>query len=113
MKNKKLVFAIFISLLVVATIAGSIFLLTRANDPVATSIINFSESIFKPKTQTRNFGEFPSDGGIVVTVEVGDTVESLAQKYHGNTQEIEDYNLLEAPYTLTVGKQLFIPNGTF
>jgi len=53
----------------------------------------------------------PPRDGVIVTVKSGDTVESLAKKYSADAADIVDYAWLEAPYTLTIGAQMFIPNG--
>lgn len=52
----------------------------------------------------------PSDG-VIVTVEDGDTVYTLAETYEANSQNIVDFNMLDYPFTLTVGEKIFIPNG--
>jgi surface antigen len=53
----------------------------------------------------------PPIEGIVVTVAEGDTAQSLADKYHADTQAIVDYNYLRDPVSLPTGKQIVIPNG--
>jgi murein DD-endopeptidase MepM/ murein hydrolase activator NlpD len=69
---------------------------------------NMSSSDYLKLGQTLNI---PPRDGVIVTVKSGDTVESLAKKYSADAADIVDAAWLEAPYTLTVGTQLFIPNG--
>ncbi|KKQ17242.1 MAG: LysM domain/M23/M37 peptidase domain protein [candidate division WS6 bacterium GW2011_GWF1_36_8] len=53
----------------------------------------------------------PPQDGVIVKVVKGDTVESLAKKYSANAADIVDAAWLEAPYKLTTGVEIFIPNG--
>jgi len=53
----------------------------------------------------------PPVDGVLVKVESGDTIESLADDYEGNIQSIADFNWLDYPFTLTEGTEVFIPNG--
>lgn len=53
----------------------------------------------------------PPVEGVVVTVQDGDTAQSLADKYHADAQAIVDYNYLRNPDQLTPGVQLVVPNG--
>lgn len=46
--------------------------------------------------------------GIKHTVKKGDTLASLAKQYHGDADEIANYNSIES---LVVGKEILIPNG--
>ncbi len=54
----------------------------------------------------------PPRDGVIVTIKKGDTVESLAKKYVATAADIVDHNLLESPYTLTEGAEIFVPNGS-
>lgn len=47
--------------------------------------------------------------GINHTVKKGDTLASLAKQYHGDAEEIANYNDIEGP--LVVGNEILIPNG--
>ncbi len=69
---------------------------------------NMSSSDYLKLGQTL---EIPPRDGVIITVAKGDTVESLAKKYSADAADIVDYAWLEAPYTLTVGAEMFIPNG--
>jgi len=155
MKNRKVLLAIIIPLLIVCIIALVIFVLVQSNTPVGANIQNFTNNIFnlnerarastieytvksgdtvnsiaadyslKPQTilwannlsssdslsKNQVLKILPRDG-VIVTVKEGDTVESLTKKYSANSSDIIDANWLEAPYTLTVGQDVFIPNGT-
>jgi len=53
----------------------------------------------------------PPIEGVVVTVQDGDTAQSLADKYHADAQAIVDFNYLRTPDQLSVGQQLIVPNG--
>lgn len=55
--------------------------------------------------------EIPPMDGVLVTVDEGDTIESLAEEYTGDAQEIADFNWLDYPYDLEVGSEIFIPYG--
>lgn len=57
--------------------------------------------------------KIPPGNGIVHTVEEGDSLSSIASTYRAAEQAIVDQNPdLEAPFTLTVGQVLFVPEGT-
>lgn len=69
---------------------------------------NLSEkSVIKPGTVL----QIPPRDGVLVVVKKGDTLESLAKKYSADAADIVDHNWLEKPYKLTVGSELFLPNG--
>ena len=69
---------------------------------------NLSEkSVIKPGTVL----QIPPRDGVLVVVKKGDTLESLAKKYSADAADIVDHNWLEKPYRLTVGSELFLPNG--
>jgi len=69
---------------------------------------NLSEkSVIKPGTVL----QIPPRDGVLVVVKKGDTLESLAKKYSADAADIVDHNWLEKPYKLTVGTELFLPNG--
>jgi len=53
----------------------------------------------------------PRSNGVLVTVKSGDTIYSLAKEYSASDQAIADANWLDYPFDLTVGQQLFIPDG--
>ncbi len=55
----------------------------------------------------------PPVDGIYYTVQKGDTVEKLAKTYQTTVEKIvgSELNALEAPYTLTVGQKLMLPDG--
>lgn len=53
----------------------------------------------------------PSVEGTLHTVKLGDTVDKLAKKYGVPSQVIVDFNYLDAPYTLTAGTVITIPNA--
>lgn len=53
----------------------------------------------------------PSLDGVFITVKENDTLASIAKEYSGNEQDIADFNLLDYPFTLVVGQELFIPDG--
>jgi LysM repeat protein len=55
--------------------------------------------------------EIPTSDGIFVTVQEGDTLESLAREYSADDQAIADFNCLDYPFTLEEGEILFIPDG--
>lgn len=48
--------------------------------------------------------------GVNYTVKKGDTLASIAKKYHGHEDEIAQYNGIDAG-SLVVGSQILIPNG--
>lgn len=111
MKNKKVVIIVGISLLIVCIVVAFIIfgVINSGKKVTASNIQNFTTNLFVRKSTEISSNE----DGITVTVEEGDTVESIATKYHGNVQEIEDFNLLDYPFVLTEGQKLFIPNGSF
>ena len=51
--------------------------------------------------------------GVLHTVKQGDTLESVAKMYKGDPQAIGEYefNNLKAPYALTVGQKIIVPDG--
>lgn len=51
-------------------------------------------------------------GGIRVSVQKGDSVYALSQKYGATARAIIDTNSLRPPYILQPGQQLLIPNAT-
>jgi surface antigen len=53
----------------------------------------------------------PPIDGVLVTVAAGDTIASLAQKFHAEGDAIIQFNLLRHPESLQVGQQLMIPYG--
>jgi len=65
------------------------------------------KSVIKPGTVL----QIPPRDGVLIVVKKGDTLESLAKKYSADAADIVDHNWLEKPYKLTVGTELFLPNG--
>ncbi len=55
--------------------------------------------------------QIPPVEGTLHTVKNGETIESIAKKYKVPSQSIVDYNYIDAPYTLTKGQVLTIPNA--
>ncbi len=55
--------------------------------------------------------QIPPVEGALHTVKQGETIESIARKYKVPPQSIVDYNYIDAPYTLTEGQILTIPNA--
>jgi murein DD-endopeptidase MepM/ murein hydrolase activator NlpD len=55
----------------------------------------------------------PPVDGIYYTVQKGDTVEKLAKTYQTTVDKIvgSELNALEAPYTLTPGQKIMLPDG--
>jgi len=55
----------------------------------------------------------PPVDGIYYTVQKGDTVDKLAKTYQTTVEKIvgSELNTLEAPYTLTVGQRIMLPDG--
>ncbi len=51
-------------------------------------------------------------GGQNYTVQSGDTLFEIGQKFGVDWKKIAEINNLEAPYSLTVGKTLLIPEKT-
>lgn len=68
---------------------------------------NLTSDLVKPGQEL----EVPLSDGVLVKVQKGDTLASLAKKYAGNEQAIADFNWLDYPFTLVVGQELFIPDG--
>ncbi|MHB8510496.1 MAG: LysM peptidoglycan-binding domain-containing protein [Candidatus Dormibacteria bacterium] len=54
----------------------------------------------------------PPTNGVMVRVADGDTVATLAARFHEDPQTIIDYNLVRDPNHLTVGDMLMLPDGT-
>ncbi len=71
-----------------------------ANDMSSSSVIKPGDTLLVP----------PSDG-VLVTVKSGDTIYTLAKKYEASDQAIADFNWLDYPFDLTIGQELFIPDG--
>lgn len=111
MRNKKVVLIGGISLLIVCIVGIFVILgvINSGKKVTVSNIQNFTTSLFVRKSTEISSNE----DGITITVEKGDTIESIATKYHGDVQEIEDFNLLDYPFVLTEGQKLFIPNGSF
>lgn len=55
--------------------------------------------------------DIPPRDGVQVTVKKGDTVASLAKKYNADPGDIVDWNWIEGG-EISVGSELFIPNGS-
>jgi len=53
----------------------------------------------------------PPVDGVLVTVAASDTVASLAEKFHAESDAIIQFNLLRHPESLVVGAYLMIPYG--
>ncbi len=53
----------------------------------------------------------PRSNGVLVKAQKGDTIYTLAKKYSASDQAIVDANWLDYPFDLTVGQQIFIPDG--
>lgn len=53
----------------------------------------------------------PPVTGVIHTVDSGDTINSLAEKYEVATQAIADFNYLNEPFALAVGQKLIIPDA--
>lgn len=68
---------------------------------------NLTSDLVKPGQEL----EVPLTDGVLVKVQKGDTLASLAKKYAGNEQAIADFNWLDYPFTLIAGQELFIPDG--
>jgi murein DD-endopeptidase MepM/ murein hydrolase activator NlpD len=49
--------------------------------------------------------------GVIKAVESGQTLETFASKWGGNTQSVIDANWIDSPFTVTEGQVLFVPNG--
>ncbi len=49
--------------------------------------------------------------GVKHTVKSGDTIGSIAKKYHGDAEEILQFNGLASASGLVVGEEIIIPNG--
>lgn len=64
-------------------------------------------SIIKPGMTLK----IPPADGIVVKVKKGDTLASLSAYYKSNEQAIADANWLDAPFDLSEGQELFLPDG--
>ncbi len=63
--------------------------------------------------ETEDPDETSAPGGSAeYTVQQGDWVSSIANKFGVETQDIIDLNNLEAPYTLSIGQVLLIPGDT-
>lgn len=55
----------------------------------------------------------PPGDGLFHTVEDGDSLASIAEEYNASEQAIADLNWIDPPnFTISVGQELFIPNGT-
>ena len=54
----------------------------------------------------------PPTNGVLVTVAAGDTVASLASRYHVDQVAVVAYNRIAAPSALVVGSLLMLPDGT-
>lgn len=54
--------------------------------------------------------EIPPVNGIVHTVKAGESIESIAKDFNIAPQAIADFNYLVAPYKLTKGMELVLPN---
>ncbi len=53
--------------------------------------------------------KIPPGDGVMVKVGKNDTVDSIAKKYHGHAESIIEANVLDYPFTLKEGEEIFCP----
>ena len=73
--------------------------------------IQFANGLSSSRVKAGQKLLIPSVEGTLHKVVKGDTVEKLAKRYSVPSQAIVDFNYLDAPYTLTAGTVLTIPNA--
>ena len=66
---------------------------------------NLKSDLIKPGMKLK----IPPGDGLMVTVEKGDTVDTLAERYKGHAESIIEANVLDYPFTLHEGQELFCP----
>jgi len=101
MKNKKVLLAIIIPLLVVCVIAFIIFVLIKSNTPVGANIQNITNNIL-------NVNERARTSTTEYTVKPGDTIDSIAAEYGLKPQTILWANNLSASDSLSGNQVLKI-----
>lgn len=82
---------------------------------VSTDTIRWENNLTSDDVAVGQTLKIPPVTGLVVTVEAGDTIQSIAQKYKTDSQKIvnfpfNDFADLET-FSLTVGQTLVVPDG--
>jgi LysM repeat protein len=101
MKNKKVLLAIIIPLLVVCVIAFIVLVLIKSNTPVGANIQNFTNNIL-------NLNERARTSTFDYTVKSGDTVNSIASEFGLKPQTILWANNLSVSDKISVNQVLKI-----
>ena len=79
---------------------------------VSTSTIRSANNLGAKETiQAEQILTIPPVSGITYTIKKGDTLGGVAKKYKGDVQKISIYNGLTEETKLTIGDEIFIPDG--
>ena len=92
-------------------VAGETFESIGKNYGISVESIKFANNV---ATNTLKPGEtliIPPVEGTLHTVKKGDSIKSLSRKYNVPSQTIVDFNYLDAPYDLTPGLVITIPDA--
>ncbi len=126
-KSNSYTLVLLLTLLVVALIFFLVALLRNCGSEEVSETAKSTPAVEEtttPVAQTGSTVENPSEeaasettatapaGGQNYTVQSGDTLFEIGQKFGVDWKKIAEINNLEAPYSLTVGKTLLIPEKT-
>ena len=78
---------------------------------LSVETIKFANNLVSNELKTGKVLKIPPVDGTLHVVKKGDSIETLARRYKVPTQTIVDFNYLNAPYTLTEGATLTIPDA--
>ncbi len=78
---------------------------------ISLESIKFANNLATERLKTGQVLTIPPVDGTIHTVKVGDTIESLSRRYRVPSQIIVDFNYLDAPYALTAGQKITIPDA--
>ena len=78
---------------------------------ISSGSIKYANNLISNSLRVGQILKIPPFDGTLHQVKKGDTIESLSKKYNVPTQTIVDGNYLDAPYELTVGQTLAIPEA--
>lgn len=78
---------------------------------ISIESIKFANNLRSERLSAGQVLTIPPVEGTIHRVQAGDTVEELARRYRVPSQIIVDFNYLDAPYTLTEGQLVTIPEA--
>ncbi len=78
---------------------------------ISIESIKFANTLTSEKLKVGQVLTIPPVDGTIHKVAKGDTIETLSRRYRVPSQIIVDFNYLDAPYTLTEGQLITIPDA--